>query len=246
MLRPEQNPFSKPPKAPLKPERELVEAYLGKEAAGLLEDEPKPLDDMGLGPIEKLSNEEKDAIRKERENRLWTKRQYYDWAKEYLGKDEGWVNKTFTFHPDGTTSVDGHLDCRSLTEPILPKGLKLVGRHLYLSDLTSAEGLTLPQSVGGSLDLRRLTSAEGLTLPKSVGGGLYLDSLTSAQGLTLPQSVGGYLDLNSLASVEGLTLPQSVGGELDLDGLSAGEKAKIRKERPDLRIVQELYAPPRI
>ncbi len=40
--------------------------------------------------------------------------------------------------------------------------------------LTSAEGLTLPESVGGSLNLWRLTSAEGLTLPESVGGDLYL------------------------------------------------------------------------
>lgn len=33
----------------------------------------------------------------------------------------------------------------------------------------------------GSLNLRSLTSAEGLTLPQTVSGGLYLDSLTSAE-----------------------------------------------------------------
>ena len=215
MLHPEQNPFSKP-SGPKKPKRELVEAYLGKEAAGLLEDEPmRPVDDMGLGPVEKLSKEEKDAIRKERENRPWTKRQYYDWANSF-GKDDEWVDKTFTFHPDGTTSVERELDCRHLAEPILPKGLKEVGGHLYLSSLTSAQGLTLPQSVGGFLDLRGLTSAEGLTLPQSVGGDLYLSSLTSAEGLTPPQSLRGELFLNSL---------------------SAEEKAKLRKDRPDLYIV---------
>jgi hypothetical protein len=82
---------------------------------------------------------------------------------------------------------------------------------LDLSDLTSAEGLTLPQSVGGYLNLSSLTSAEGLTLPQSVGGYLNLSGLTSAKGLTVPQSVGGGLYLRSLTSAEGLTLPQSVG-----------------------------------
>jgi hypothetical protein len=71
---------------------------------------------------------------------------------------------------------------------------------------------------GGWLDLRGLTSAEGLTLPQSIGGGLDLSGLTSAEGLTLPQSIGGELDLRGLTSAEGLTLPQSIGGELDLSG----------------------------
>ena len=58
---------------------------------------------------------------------------------------------------------------------------------IYLSGLTSAEGLTLPQSVVGSLDLSGLTSAEGLTLPQSVGKFIILSSLTSAEGLKLPK-----------------------------------------------------------
>jgi len=40
--------------------------------------------------------------------------------------------------------------------------------------------LRLPESVGGGLYLSGLTSAEGLRLPESVGGGLYLSGLTSA------------------------------------------------------------------
>ena len=83
--------------------------------------------------------------------------------------------------------------------------------NLDLSGLTSAEGLTLPQSVGGSLRLSGLTSAEGLTLPQSVGGDIYLSGLTSAEGLTLPQSVGGSLRLSGLTSAEGLTLPKKCG-----------------------------------
>ena len=95
--------------------------------------------------------------------------------------------------------------------------------NLYLSNLTSAEGITLPQSIGGYLDLGSLTNAEGLTLPQSVGGDLYVSSLTNAEGLILSQSVGGHLDLRSLTSAEGLILPQSVGGYLDLSSLTSAE-----------------------
>ena len=98
-----------------------------------------------------------------------------------------------------------------------------VGGDLYLRSLTSAEGLTFPESVGGDLNLRSLTSAEGLTFPESVGGDLDLRDLTSAEGLTLPQSVGGILNLDSLTSAEGLTFPQSVGGDLYLQSLTSAE-----------------------
>ncbi|MEI6169694.1 MAG: hypothetical protein WCP56_01705 [Candidatus Saccharibacteria bacterium] len=117
----------------------------------------------------------------------------------------------------------GDLDLRSLTSA---EGLTLpqsVSGNLILNNLTSAEGLTLPQSVGGYLILNNLTSAEGLTLPHSVGGGLDLYSLTSAEGLNLPQFVGGYLDLYSLTSAEGLTFPSSVDGYIDLSSLTSAE-----------------------
>ena len=48
------------------------------------------------------------------------------------------------------------------------------GGSLYLSALTSAEGLVLPKEIGGWLDLSALTSAEGLVLPKKIGGSLNL------------------------------------------------------------------------
>jgi len=118
---------------------------------------------------------------------------------------------------------EGNLDLSHLTSA---EGLTLpesVGGHLDLSHLTSAEGLTLPQSVGGDLNLESLTSVEGLILPQSVGGDLYLNALTTAEGLTLPQSVGGSLYLNDLTTAEGLTLPQSVGGGLYLHSLTLAE-----------------------
>ena len=119
-------------------------------------------------------------------------------------------------------------DCKenqiSLTEEEALKG-NIIYHYgfLDLESITSAEGLTLPQSVGGYLDLSSLTSTEGLILPKRIRGSLDLESITSAKGLTLPQSVGGYLALHSLISAEGLTLPQSVGGTLWLRSLTSAE-----------------------
>ena len=88
----------------------------------------------------------------------------------------------------------------------------------------------------GHLYLGNLTSAEGLTLPESVGGHLYLGSLTSAEGLTLPQSIGD-IDLRSLTSAEGLTLPQSIGGDLYLRSLTSAEKDGLRRKYPNLNII---------
>ncbi len=117
----------------------------------------------------------------------------------------------------------GNLDLNTLTSA---KGLTLpnsIGGGLNLDSLTSAEGLTLPNSTGDSLDLNSLTSAEGLTLPNFIGGSLDLDSLTSAEGLTLPNSIGGGLYLRSLTSAEGLTLPNSIVGDLYLNSLTSVE-----------------------
>ena len=98
---------------------------------------------------------------------------------------------------------------------------------LNLDNLTSAEGLELPESIGGSLYLGRLTSAAGLKLPESISGGLYLDSLTSAEGLELPESISGDLDLGGLTSAEGLKLPESIGGYLDLGSLTSAAGLKL-------------------
>jgi len=120
------------------------------------------------------------------------------------------------FHYGGL-SLSGLTTAEGLTLP------QSIGGYLSLTSLTTAEGLTLPQSIGGYLYLRSLTTAEGLTLPQSIGGDLSLNRLTSAEGLTLPQSIGGYLDLRSLTTAKGLTLPQSIGGYLDLERLTTAK-----------------------
>ena len=98
-------------------------------------------------------------------------------------------------------------------------------RKKILNDVIAAVN-----AVGGSLNLNGLTSAAGLTLPDSVGGDIDLNGLTSAAGLTLPDSVGGDLYLRGLTSAAGLTLPDSVGGDLYLSGLTSAEIKKIPKK----------------
>ena len=121
----------------------------------------------------------------------------------------------------------GDLNLDNLTSA---EGLELpesIGGSLYLGRLTSAAGLKLPKSISGDLYLGRLTSAAGLKLPESISGGLYLDSLTSAEGLELPESISGDLDLGGLISAEGLKLPESIGGYLDLGSLTSAAGLKL-------------------
>ena len=115
----------------------------------------------------------------------------------------------------------GYLDLSNLTSA---EGLKLpneIGGDLYLDGLTSAEGLELPNKIGGFLNLFSLTSAEGLELPNKIGGFLNLFSLTSAEGLKLPDKVGESLYLNSITSSEGLKLPDKIGGSIYLTSLES-------------------------
>jgi len=112
----------------------------------------------------------------------------------------------------------------SLTkEEALLVGMVFHYGNLDLSGLTSAEGLTLPETIGGNLDLDGLTSAKGLTFPKTIGGNLDLSGLTSAEGLTLPETISGYLDLGGLTSAEGLTLSETISGDLYLNGLTSAK-----------------------
>lgn len=128
----------------------------------------------------------------------------------------------------------GGLSLNNLTST---DGLELpqkIGGDLDLGSLTSADGLKLPQEIGGGLYLYDLTSADGLELPQEIGGYLNLSSLTSADGLELPQEIGGDLSLNSLTSADGLKLPHEIGGDLFLSSLSPEQKQKLKEQRPDL------------
>ena len=87
------------------------------------------------------------------------------WAKS-VGKPS--ILKSISISKEGRVVVDGSVDLDYLKKlDYFPQIISSVTGHLDLRSLTTAEGLTLPQSVGGYLDLRSLTTAEGLTLPQS-------------------------------------------------------------------------------
>jgi len=249
-ITPLKNPFEAPKKRS-KDDAKLVGELFGEEEEA---DMRRALGE-GVGDVVKeeevgLTDEQKARI-KELEEEVSPedrREKFINWA-DSIGKDEDWVDETFTFNDDGSVevqddlglgwlesaegipllkSVAGYLNLRGLTSA---EGLtlpELVAGDLYLSGLTSAEGLTLPESFAGSLVLSGLTSAEGLTLPESVAGDLNLGGLTSAKGLTLPESVPQKLNLNGLTSAEGLTLPESVGN-IYLRGLASAEGLTLPK-----------------
>ena len=101
--------------------------------------------------------------------------------------------------------------------------IKVYYGNLDLSNLTSDEGLVLPDIINGSLDLRGLTTAKGLVLPDTINGDLDLRGLTSVKNVKLPTAVNGNLNLGNLTSVEGLILPTTVNGNLDLPRLTNAE-----------------------
>lgn len=124
----------------------------------------------------------------------------------------------------------GDLNLRNLTSAeglVLPE--KING-SLALSNLTSAKGLVLPKEVNGDLHLGGLISAEGLVLSEKINGDLYLSSLTSAEGLVLPTEINCGLDLSGLTTAEGLVLPEKINRSLYLDGLTSAEGLVLPRE----------------
>ena len=107
------------------------------------------------------------------------------------------------------------------------KKIKFYFGNLYLSDLTNAEGLVLPNTINGNLYLDNLTSAECLVFPNTINGDLYLSSLTSAEGLKFPNTINGDLILGSLTSAEDLVFPNTINGNLYLDNLTSAKGLKL-------------------
>ena len=100
---------------------------------------------------------------------------------------------------------------------------------LDLNDLTSAQGLKLPQHVIGNLNLNNLTSAQDLTLPKSVSESIYLNNLIDAKNIMFPETIGKDLNLYNLKNAEGLIFPQHMTGYLYLNSLPSAKDLTLPK-----------------
>jgi hypothetical protein len=162
----------------------------------------------------------------------------YEWSSDWIESSVKKMIKTLnsTEVPSSNISCENcaYARQRQLTRPYVKKAEKgpVSVEHegdLDHSDLTSAQGLELPDRVTGHLHLGHLSSTKGLKLPEYVGGYLWLDSLRSAKGLKLPEYVAGGLSLNGLTSAEGVTLPKHVGVDLWLDGLATAEGLELPK-----------------
>ncbi|MFZ4402928.1 MAG: hypothetical protein ACOYOK_02395 [Pseudobdellovibrionaceae bacterium] len=83
-------------------------------------------------------------------------------------------------------------DISTTREEALSGKFKIHFGYLGLSDLTSAQGLKLPQAIDGSLNLDGLTSPQGLELPEIIFGELALRRIGSVKGLKKPKGLRGY------------------------------------------------------
>jgi phage protein U len=138
----------------------------------------------------------------------------------------------------------------SLTEEeALRGGIKYHYGHLYIKDIVSAEGISLPQIIGQDLSLNSLKSAEGLELPKVIGGNLNLAFIESSEGLKFPQVIRGSLRINSLLSADGLEFPQVIGDNLFMPSLESAEGLELSRniggtlELRSLKLVKDCTFP---
>ena len=177
-----------------------------------------------------LSDEEQavaDAEQVEAEKNVEERRkdEYFAWAKEQLGRDEKWVLDTFTFHEDGTASVEGDLDLRRTYIESFPEGLIEVGGFLSLCGCGFIKSLkNIPQTIRGYLDFKGCTALASLEhIPKTIGRSLYMEDCASLKSLEhISQTIGGNLSLEGCASLTSLEhISQTIGGSLCLIGCTA-------------------------
>jgi hypothetical protein len=232
------NPFRDAPSGT--EDARIIEKTLGKSAADAyrrVTDPQNPEKPRGLV----LTPEQEAKIKASQERTVEDivreqKKPYFDLAA-HIGKDEQWVDETFTFHDDETVTAEKTLYLDFLTDPqLFPNNLSAIYGSLFLSGLTSAEHLVLPREITAGLCLDGLTSVENLTLPKRLGWNLSLNSLTSAKNLVFPVVVEGDLFLVGLTTAEGFTPPEVLTGAVFLDALSEKEKSALKVRYPHIRI----------
>jgi len=100
------------------------------------------------------------------------KKEYIEWTKETV-KNATWVKEVFTFNPDGTVDVNGHLDIWWVDVYRLPPGLNQINGDLKIaySKITDLSGL--PKIINGSLDIRGLSTST-IPLGLKISGKVYI------------------------------------------------------------------------
>ncbi len=237
-----ENPFS-PPKRRNPDNAELVGKILGKHQEAAMREilgtpNPLPEDDLLVAD---LTDEEREAIEKEKRERPWTRAQYIKWADGFGG--EARVDSHSTCHPDGMATVQDWraiiLPRNELTE--FPRGLDATG-SLYLNDnkINSLKGFPLVVNGTLSLESNNITSLEGIPKYVTYGTGLSGNKIVSLEGL--PEvSNDLWLDHNPITSLE--YLPKTINGDLRLwnipatsipSGLKIDGKIYMKSEQTEL------------
>ena len=226
------NPF-KPQEPSTISDADALSALLGPEDAAdarrLLGDKkelPDPESDEFVMSAEEQAVADAAQVEAEKSLEQRRKEEYFVWAKEQLGKDEDWVEDTFTFHRDGTVTVEGGLDLGYLGIISFPEGLTEVRGNVALHGCTSLKSLEhIPQIIGGYLslmDCKSLTSLEHIS--QTIGGYLSLTGCTSLTSLEyISQTIGGGLNLygcTSLTSLEHLS-GVHIKGDLSMTGITS-------------------------
>ncbi len=90
---------------------------------------------------------------------------------------------------------------------------------LYLGNLETTKGITMPEQLDGyrtSVDLSGLLGSEDLRLPDIIGGDLAVGAITNLKNTHLPTVVRGNFSIDEpdLQNLNGLVLPKHIGGSL--------------------------------
>ena len=145
-----------------------------------------------------------------------------------LGCRENQVSTTKDEYLNGDIKYHyGDLDLSNLTSADNLTLPEQISGHLLLSNLTSVEGLEFPKHVGGDIRLEKLTSVKELDFPKYVGGELHLFRVESLENVTFPEYVGDDINLCNLRSYDKLILPDHVDGDLFLNGIRSAKNLKL-------------------
>ena len=225
------NPFESKPDKPVTPNfGALAEVFLSQEDAESFRklesaNQPNKQSPMtrpelssAVGDIEGFNLEsgmtadERAKSREAKESRE-TRNRLIKWAEEFNIGDKEWVDKKFTFLPDGSAICKSSLYLRNRGITYFPKGIKEVHGNLGLNHNRLTKIENLPAFMGGYLDLSHNQITKIENLPASVGGHLDLSHNQITKIEDLPASVGGDLGLRDNPAKQ-MQAGVNIGGKL--------------------------------
>jgi len=182
-------------------DQELVAEVLGTTEAAEMEellgqDKPSETESTPLATEVDLSeNEQRTVGEAEKTEAEKCRQEYYVWAGK-IGKDDDWVDNTFTFNTDGTVIAESSVDLRNLKIDTLPPRLVEVAGDFYLNhnQITSLENM--PNTVSGDLYLNNNQIISLESLPGTIDGDL---SLWKNPATSIPEelNITGKIYLNA-------------------------------------------------